>query len=295
MSLSSAEIYWSLIAVIIVLTVLSTGIIVGMIIHSRKIRESENKFRLLFNRVNDALIVYDKNEKIVNLNESTCRLLGYSHKELLNLYLKDIILKEKWLEIHEEFIKILEHNDEYFGDTQLSTKEKVLIHVEVIAVNINLEGETYVLVSYRDITQRKKAEDELKKKNIALQEILSHIEEEKLKFKLQVAKTVDDVLMPTVNKLTNVDNKINDIYFDLLKDNLKDLANTSGGIIHAYSRLTSREIEICNLIRHGSTSKEIAQELNISLLTVNKHRERIRRKLVISNKNINLASYLKNI
>ncbi|MCD6163315.1 MAG: PAS domain S-box protein [candidate division Zixibacteria bacterium] len=295
MPLSSTEIYWSLVAVIIVLTVLSTSIIVGMIIHSRKIKESENKFRLLFNRVNDALIVFDKNEKIVNLNESANRLLGYSQKELMSLYLKDVILKEKWLELHEEFIKIYENSDEYFGDTQLTTKEKVLIYVEVIAVNINLEGETYVMASYRDITQRKLAEKELKKKNIALQEVLAHIEEEKLKFKQQVAKTIDDVLMPTVNKLTNVDNKVNDIYYDLLKDNLQDLANASGGITHAYAKLTSREIEICNFIKHGFTSKEIANELNISLLTVNKHRERIRRKLVISNKNINLASYLKNI
>ena len=60
-----------------------------------------------------------------------------------------------------------------------------------------------------------------------------------------------------------------------------------------YSRLTPRELNICELIRSGKSSKQIASNLNISLGTVNKHREQIRRKLGISNKEINLGTYLK--
>jgi DNA-binding CsgD family transcriptional regulator len=48
------------------------------------------------------------------------------------------------------------------------------------------------------------------------------------------------------------------------------------------------------LIKGGASSKEIAETLHLSVATIQKHRERIRHKLDLANKNINLASFLKN-
>ena len=289
------ELVWGLITVIAVLAILSLSIIAGVIIHSRKIKESENKFRLLFNRVNDALIVFDRDENIVNINESTCRLLGYPQKQLLEFNLKDIIIKEKWLELHDEFEKIFESDREYFGESRLIDISGNAIYVEIISVNIKLNSDIYVLSSFRDITQRKKNEAELKRKHIALREILTHIEGERLKIKRQVSKTIEQIVMPALNKLAIEENFTNKAYLDVLRNTLNDLSSDSVSILETYDKLSPREIEICNLIKTGATSKEIADTLNISVLTVNKHRERIRKKLIISNKNINLTSYLKKI
>jgi len=291
----SVELVWGLIAVIAVLAILSVSVIAGVIIHSRKIKESENKFRLLFNRVNDALIVFDRDENIVDINESTCKLLGYSQKKLLEFNLKDIIFKEKWLELHDEFEKIIESNWEYFGESRLIDASGNAIYVEVISVHIKLDGDIYVLSSFRDITQRKKNEQELKRKHIALREVLTHIDGERLKIKRQVSKTIEQIIMPALNKLVNNGDSTNKPYLDVLKNTLNDLSSDSASILETYDKLSPREIEICNLIKTGATSKEIADTLNISVLTVNKHRERIRKKLIISNKNINLTSYLKKI
>jgi len=60
-----------------------------------------------------------------------------------------------------------------------------------------------------------------------------------------------------------------------------------------YSQLTSRESEICSLIETGLSSKQISEKLSLSVLTISKHREQIRKKLKISNKNVNLATYLR--
>jgi len=60
-----------------------------------------------------------------------------------------------------------------------------------------------------------------------------------------------------------------------------------------FGTLTARESEICELIKSGLSSKEISVKLNLSLLTVFKHREQIRKKLEITNKNIGLATYLR--
>ena len=51
-------------------------------------------------------------------------------------------------------------------------------------------------------------------------------------------------------------------------------------------------VKICNMIRNGLQTKEIAQLCSISLATVNRHREHIRRKLGITNSKRNLVTYL---
>jgi DNA-binding NarL/FixJ family response regulator len=68
-----------------------------------------------------------------------------------------------------------------------------------------------------------------------------------------------------------------------------------GNELPIYAKLSARESEICQMIKVGSTSKSIANKLNVTVGTVQKHREKIRKKLGISNKNINLATYLKNL
>jgi DNA-binding CsgD family transcriptional regulator len=51
-------------------------------------------------------------------------------------------------------------------------------------------------------------------------------------------------------------------------------------------------VKICNMIRNGLQTKEIAELCTISLATVNRHREHIRRKLGITNSKRNLVTYL---
>ena len=295
--METAGLIWGLVAVITVMAILSTSIIAGVLVHSRKIRESENKFRLLFNRVHDALIVFRPNESIISVNESACRMMGYEGKEFLDLSLKDIVQKDKWLALHEGIEKIFAKDEEYRGESIFINSEGESIDVELIGVILNLNGNPLALTSIRDITKRKKTEEELKQTNYTLQGVLAHLEDEKMKIKQQIAETVDQVLMPALNRIPSESEKPAEKtpYYDVLKNGLEELSNTSGGILHAYSKLTPREIEICNLIKNGASSKEIANSLSISMLTVNKHRERIRKKLVISNKNVNLTSYLKRL
>jgi len=58
--------------------------------------------------------------------------------------------------------------------------------------------------------------------------------------------------------------------------------------------LSPREIEICSMIKGGSSSKEIADLLHITLKTIERHRFNIRKKLKIAH-DINLTSYLQSV
>jgi len=59
-----------------------------------------------------------------------------------------------------------------------------------------------------------------------------------------------------------------------------------------YLKLTPTEIQIANLVRHGSTTKDIAEILNVSPRTVETHRKNIRRKIGLEGKKANLRSHL---
>lgn len=54
------------------------------------LRESEERFRAVMEQAADAFIIHDLKGKIIDVNESTCKSLGYFRQELLNLYVEDI-------------------------------------------------------------------------------------------------------------------------------------------------------------------------------------------------------------
>ncbi|MBU0767594.1 MAG: helix-turn-helix transcriptional regulator, partial [Proteobacteria bacterium] len=52
------------------------------------------------------------------------------------------------------------------------------------------------------------------------------------------------------------------------------------------------EVQVANFIKHGKTTKEIAEMLNLSVETIKFHRKNIRDKIGIKNKKANLRTYL---
>ncbi|UCD16530.1 MAG: PAS domain S-box protein [Candidatus Zixiibacteriota bacterium] len=145
------------------------------------------------------------------------------------------------------------------------------------------------------VEQLRKERIALHEKNVALREVLEHIEEEKFVIKQEVAKNVDQNLLPALKKIVRSDGTVNKSLYDLVVQELENLATASGGLLRLHSRLSPREVDICNLIKAGLSSQEIADTLYITLATVKKHRETIRKKFGIANKKINLTSFLKEL
>jgi len=162
----------------------------------------------------------------------------------------------------------------------------------------------------RDVTEYKKtaealraSEEDLRKKNIelerknnALTEVLEHIEHQKLQIKEDVIANVNELLIPVLDQLISKGSKIDKIYLNLIKRSLEDLTSSFGRKITQRSlKLTPRELQICNMVKRGFSSKEIAGLLNISFFTVGRHRHNIRKKMKITNKNNNLNTFLQGL
>ena len=149
--------------------------------------------------------------------------------------------------------------------------------------------------SLQSLKQLKKERHNLENKNIAFKKLFETIEEQKLQFRKQISDTVDVVLLPALEKIIDRDGSVNAIKLQALRKSLQELGTSAGKELKAYLSLSGREAYIFRLIKGGATSKDIAFELNVTLGTVQKHREKIRKKLGLTGKKINLANYIKNI
>jgi PAS domain S-box-containing protein len=135
---------------------------------SEALRKSEERFRRLFNRIFDPIVIIDK-EKVVDVNEAACKLLGYSREELQKLYVGDIHPREEMGKITTAICRVQKSGTDFMGETVLLSREGRVIPVEAGGVTFELEGKTYVMASFRDITERKKAEEAIKKRKHQLE------------------------------------------------------------------------------------------------------------------------------
>ena len=136
----------------------------------------------------------------------------------------------------------------------------------------------------------------LQEANAALRVVLSNIEDDKKRIYQNMQLNIDKVVMPIIHTLMPLVSKSNQKYLDILKTNLEEITspftNKTLNFLHS---LTPMEVNICNMIRNGLRTKEIAHLRGVSAATINRHREHIRRKLKITNEQINLTTYLQSL
>jgi len=158
------------------------------------------------------------------------------------------------------------------------------------AVAMRLHAERQLQETNKQLTVERQA---LREANTTLRAVLTRIEEEKLKIHQDIQANVEKVLMPIVYALLTELPRPQRRYVELLRDNLMDIsAPFINQLTEKYRSLTPTEISICNMIRTGLQSKEIARMRGISTATVSRHRERIRHKLGIANTDTNLTTFL---
>lgn len=190
---------------------------------------------------------------------------------------------------------------------QLRGKRAVL-RARACAIRNSVGKVVGAIESIRDIVDLRKKEEDLRQaheqvmrqkavleqRNIDLSDILAQVEAEKTRTQGQVRSNVETLLLPVLDKLDLKGAARG--YVTILREGLLHLVSPFGKkISDRRYRLTSREIEVCNMIRNGLTGKEISRLLDLSFQTVEMHRKNIRRKLGISNKDVNLETFLKDL
>ena len=133
----------------------------------------------------------------------------------------------------------------------------------------------------------------LQEANTALKILLSRIEQEKQEIYSDMKTNVERILMPILRALASQLSSAQAKYVEMLQNNLEEITSPFiSKLSLSYHSMTPTEISICNMIRNGMRTKEIAEMRCVSEATINRHREKIRRKLKITNQNVNLVTFL---
>ena len=142
------------------------------------LRESEERFRQLFNNASDAIFLHELREdnthgRFIEVNDAACRALGYSHEELLEKAVFDINTQSDKEAAPDITMHLVSGGHAIFEGTHVR-KDGSIFPVEVSSHLFELHGSRVVLSICRDITERKRIEKAIFEANRKLQ-LLSSI------------------------------------------------------------------------------------------------------------------------
>ncbi|MCH7691256.1 MAG: PAS domain S-box protein [candidate division Zixibacteria bacterium] len=183
-----------------------------------------------------------------------------------------------------------------WSDHEITTLADASRYMAVAVKNAQLvEEQSKTAADLREASEKLRAESqELTLKNIALNQVLIHLEKEKQNYKEQISESVESLLMPIVKKLKKRGGNLSPRDISLLENSLDSIVGKEIDVFRKnLVKLSPRELDICELIREGKSSKEISSVLNLSTLTIHKHRESIRSKLQLKNRSTSLSAYLR--
>jgi PAS domain S-box-containing protein len=128
----------------------------------KALRESEEAYRALLNGMNDTAWVIGFDGKFIDVNDAAVKVLGYSREELPKMGPPDIdaSLTEEQI---KELIRNMPKDKIQVFETTHKTKDGRVIPVEISSSLVTYKGKTAILSIARDITERKKAEEKMKR------------------------------------------------------------------------------------------------------------------------------------
>ena len=166
--------------------------------------------RTVFNSVYDAIIVHDTDGKVVDVNDKMLDMYGVSHEEALKLSIiddysaRDNPIAEVW----ERWKKVLSGENQFFEWKAKRPKDGSVFNVEVFLTKLALPQGDAILANVRDVTDKKKAEDELKAKSLSLEEVnaalkvlLRQRDQDKNEMEGRIVDNVRKLVLPYVERL----------------------------------------------------------------------------------------------
>ncbi|MFA7278530.1 MAG: ATP-binding protein [Sterolibacterium sp.] len=133
-----------------------------------ELRISHETFRHLLDTTLDGFCQLDRQGRLIDVNPAYCRKSGYSREELLEMSIGDLEATESGAETAAHIAKIIAKSSDLF-ESRHRRKDGSIWHVEVSATFRDIAGGQ--LFSFlRDITERKQAEEELRRSNAELEQ-----------------------------------------------------------------------------------------------------------------------------
>lgn len=134
-------------------------------------RHSEERFRAIFNAANDAVFIHDlKSGAILDVNEKMCEMFGMSREEALSSEVEDLSSGVPPFTQDDAiaWIRKAAAGKAQLFEWQAKNKAGQLFWVEVNMRRASISDEDRIIVTARDIGERKRAEENLRKSELLL-------------------------------------------------------------------------------------------------------------------------------
>jgi PAS domain S-box-containing protein len=163
-----------------------------------ELRESESKYKMLFNNANDAVFVTQFSQEksygdFIEVNEIACKRLGYTKEEFLQLSPSAIVSQKNINDFNLNMERLLKEGHIIY-DLVHRAKDRKLIPVEINSHLFLYNEKPTILSIARDITERKQAEEKLRRTSKLLRELATHLQSVREEERTMIAQEIHDEL-----------------------------------------------------------------------------------------------------
>ncbi len=160
------------------------------------------------------------------------------------------------------------------------------------------EDITPIMQVQEELVQKKEElrqnSEKLEETNVALKVLLEHNTKNLEELEQRITANIRELVLPYVERLKKGNISLrNQTLVDIIEANLNDIITPFlNRLSSLHLLLTPQEVEVAALIRQGKSSQEIADVLGVALSTISFHRKNLRRKLGLTERSMNLRTYL---
>ncbi|MFQ6115698.1 MAG: PAS domain S-box protein, partial [bacterium] len=130
-----------------------------------KLKASEEKYRVLFENANDAIFIADAvTGNLLFANEMAEKLTGRNRRELVGMHQSKLHPKEKFAYHKKIFTELINSDNAIDIEAEVERKDGTIVPVLISASVFEIGDRKITQSIFRDITERKRAEDELLRK-----------------------------------------------------------------------------------------------------------------------------------
>jgi PAS domain S-box-containing protein len=274
---------------------------------------SETRYKTMVETMGDGLSEIDEHQNTTYANDTLCRMWGRTRDEIYGVPVTRFV-DEKNKKILMAQLEKRRRGESHAYEIVWNCKDGTQLHTIMTPTPyFDADGRfkgSFAVVT--DISRQKKEKDllemrvqqrtrELQQKtrhleevNTALRVLLKKREQDRQRMEEQMTANIRELIFPYIDRMrtTRLDER-QAACLDVMAATLEDIVSP---FLHKLSleflHLTPSEIQVANLIKHGKTTKEIAAILSLSSQTIEFYRKRIRKKLGITRKSINLQTFL---
>lgn len=245
-------------------------------------------------------LVHD-GEKLQDINPRGARMLGYEPEELRGRPLREL----------GRFPADVRYSSEVCASISVTAvhKDGTRVNLEVMPVDCSEESEHVELAfhfsdcceGWWDRVQRlsgrlEELNSEIRRKDDSIREVLLQVEKIKRSAAEELSESVDRILLPMIDMLKQGASDHQTRLINLMESYLESFSERRApDPLARQTNLTPRELQICQMIREGLSTGEVASLLGVSTHTVATQRKLIRKKLSLRGGDVNLASYLQRL